>query len=192
MEVSTKELPEAITDILYAGLTPYVTGSPGIAKSAIISQVADSLNLKLIDVRLAQMDSSDLLGFPTIINGKTSFVPPDVFPIDTDPLPEGKEGYLLFLDELSSAPISVQAACYKLILDRKVGQYPLHKNVAIVAAGNKATDKAIVNRISTAMQSRLIHLNLEVNPKDWINWANENQIDHRIVSFIQFIRYKNI
>lgn len=184
--MSTKELPSALTDVLFAGLVPYIKGSPGLGKSAIVKQVADSLNLQLIDVRLSQMDSSDIIGFPTIQNGKTSFVPPDVFPISTDTIPKGKDGWLLFMDELSSASNSVQAAAYKLILDRMVGQYHLHKNVAIVAAGNKDTDKAIVNRMSTAMQSRLVHLNLMIKHKDWIEWANNNKIDHRVVSFIEF------
>jgi hypothetical protein len=186
MSVSTKELPKAITEILYAGLVPYIRSSPGLGKSSIVKQVSNTLNLELIDVRLAQLDVSDMCGFPTIINGKTSFVPPDVFPIAKDPIPKGKDGWLLFLDELSSASNAVSAAAYKLILDRKVGQHPLHSNVAIAAAGNKDTDKAIVNRMSTAMQSRLVHLNVEIYHKDWIDWANENKIDHRIVSFVEF------
>ncbi len=186
MDISTKELSAALSDILFAGLVPYIRSSPGLGKSSITKQLADSLNLQLIDVRLAQMDTSDLLGFPTIQNGKTSFVPPDVFPISTDPLPEGKDGWLLFLDELSSASNAVAAAAYKLILDKKVGQFDLHPNVAIAAAGNKDTDKAIVNRMSTAMQSRMVHLNLILEPKDWFDWANTNKIDSRVISFLRF------
>jgi hypothetical protein len=186
MEVSTSELKLALTEILYAGLVPYVSSSPGIGKSSITAQLADSLNLKLIDVRLAQMDPSEISGYPTIKGNKTSYVPPDIFPIDSDPIPEGKDGWLILLDEFSSASLAVQSAAYKLILDRMVGQYPLHKNVAMVAAGNKTSDKAVVNRMSTAMQSRLIHLNLIIKHKEWLDWANENGIDHRITSFIEF------
>lgn len=186
MDVSTKELPQAITEILFAGLVPYVKSSPGLGKSSIFKQVADSLNLSMIDVRLSQMDSSDMIGFPTIQNGKTSFVPPDIFPIEGDTIPQGKDGWLVFLDELSSASNSVAAASYKFMLDRMVGQHKLHSNVVIGAAGNRDTDKAIVNRMSTAMQSRLIHLNLVINPQDWIDWANSNKLDPRITSFIGF------
>ena len=186
MYVSTKELQPAVIDCFYAGLVPYVKGSPGLGKSRIIGTVAQKLNLELIDVRLAQLDVTDLLGFPQIHGNKTIFVPPATFPINTDSIPKGKDGWLLFLDELSSANNSVSAAAYKLILDRMVGQYPLHQNVVIAAAGNKDTDKAIVNRMSTAMQSRLVHLDLQINPKDWVDWANENGIDYRITSFLEF------
>jgi hypothetical protein len=55
----------------------------------------------------------------------------------------------------------------------------------MVCAGNKATDGAIVNRMSTAMQSRLVHLELDVHVPTWIEWASQHQIDHRIVSYIE-------
>lgn len=186
MNITTKDLPNALTEVLFARLVPMITGNPGSGKSDIVKQVANKLNLQLIDVRLSQMDSSDINGFPTIKDGKTIFVPPDIFPITTDPLPKGKDGWLIFLDELSSASLSTQAAAYKLVLDKQVGQYHLHPNVAIVAAGNKSTDKAIVNRMGTAMQSRLVHFNLEVGSKDWIDWALVNNIHHSIISFIEF------
>lgn len=98
MNITTKDLPTALTEVLFARLVPMITGNPGIGKSDIVKQVANKLNLQLIDVRLSQMDSSELLGFPTIKDGKTIFVPPDIFPITTDPLPKGKDGWLVFLN----------------------------------------------------------------------------------------------
>lgn len=186
MDASPKLLLEALPLVLQSKLVPYISGSPGIGKSEIVKQVADSFNLQLIDVRLSQLDSVDLLGFPMVKGDKTIFVPPEVFPISTDPLPKDKHGWLLFLDELSSASMSTQAAAYKLILDKKVGQHNLHSNVAIVAAGNKATDKAIVNKLGTAMQTRLVHFELSVKLTDWLEWAHTNKIDSRIISFIEF------
>jgi hypothetical protein len=55
-----------------------------------------------------------------------------------------------------------------------------------MCAGNKSTDNAITNRLSTAMQSRLIHLFLEVENKEWLVWARDNNIDYRIISYIEF------
>lgn len=188
MDISPKLLVNAVSHTLLKKLVPYINGSPGVGKSDIVKQIADMFDLELIDVRLSQMDSTDIQGFPTVdaVSGKTVFVPPEVFPLETDKIPEGKQGWLIFLDELPSASLSTQAASYKLILDRKVGQYKLHSRVAIVAAGNKATDKAIVNRMGTAMQTRLVHYNLSVNHTDWLLWAYANKIDPRVTSFIEF------
>jgi len=186
MELSTKDIPEAVVNVLYAGKVPFIKGSPGIGKSDIIRQVAEELNLKVIDFRLSQADPTDLQGFPGVVEGRSTFYPGEMFPIEGDEIPTGYNGWLLFLDEMNSAPLSVQAAAYKLCLDKQIGQYSLHKNVAIVGAGNKSTDKAITQRIGTAMQSRLVHLNMAVDPDHWLKWANVAGIDHRITSFIEF------
>ena len=113
--VSPKQAKELITDVLLAGLVPMISGSPGSAKSSIIKQIAQEFNLELIDERLAQSDPTDYKGFPTTYadaNGvkRAGYLPMDTFPLAGDPLPKGKTGWLLFLDEFNSAPISVQAA----------------------------------------------------------------------------------
>lgn len=188
MNVTPKLAIELVKDTLRAGLCPMLHGSPGTGKSDIVKSICKEYKLFLIDLRLSQCDSVDLNGFPVINEKKTRghYAPLDSFPLEGDKVPTGYNGWLLFCDEISSAALSVQAAAYRLILDREVGHNKLHKDVYIVAAGNLATDKAIVNRMGTAMQSRLIHLNLEVNVEDWLDWANTNKIDYRITSFIKF------
>ena len=189
IEISPTDMVEALDKVLMSQLTPMIVGSPGIGKSDIVKSVAKKHNLKLIDMRLAQSDPTDLNGFPTLQqDGKRmDYAPPMTFPLhDMDNIPKGYDGWLLFLDEINAAPPSIQAAAYKLVLDRQIGAHNLHKNVAIVCAGNKATDKAIVNRLSTAMQSRMVHLNLSVDTESWLTWANVNNIDHRIISFIKY------
>lgn len=169
-----------------SNVTPYVVSSPGMGKSSIVAKVAKENNLKLIDLRLSQCTPEDLQGFPMRTGNKATFTPFDIFPLEGEDLPEGYNGWMLLLDEMSSAPKSVQAAAYKLILDRQVGSFNLHNQVAIVAAGNKATDKAIVTQMSTALQSRMIHYELEIDFNQWIDWAMENNFDHRIIGFLNF------
>ena len=189
VEISASEMTNALDSVLLSKLTPMLVGSPGIGKSDIVKLTAKKHNLKLIDLRLAQSDPTDLNGFPTLQNDGTrmDYAPPTTFPLENlDQIPNGYEGWLLFLDEINAAPPAIQAAAYKLVLDRQIGSHNLHKRVAIVCAGNKATDKAIVNRLSTAMQSRMIHLNLMVDTESWLEWANTHNVDHRVISFIKF------
>jgi len=163
-----------------------LVSSPGQSKSSLIKEIAKENNKLVIDLRLSQCDPTDLLGMPCIVNGIASYKPFNTFPIKGDKLPEGYTGWILLLDEFNSASLSVQAASYKLTLDRMVGQYELHESVRIICAGNLASDKAIVNRLSTAMQSRLIHLHLEMETEEWLDWATKNSLDYRIISYVQF------
>jgi hypothetical protein len=188
MKISTNDAPELLMDVLKVGLVPMLVGSPGVGKSTIIRDLAEKKKLKVIDLRLSQCDPSDLLGFPVVNQERTKsgYVPMVTFPVEGDEIPAGYRGWLLLLDEFNSASRNVQAAAYKIVLDKQVGDHKLHPRVAIVAAGNLTTDRAIVNPMSTAMQSRLIHYELSMNHKDWTAWAHQAQIDHRVISYINF------
>ena len=189
MEITPKDAVSGLKRLFNANKVPMLIGSPGIGKSDLINDLAKSVNVEVRDLRLAQADPTDLLGFPIVDkdNTRMKYAPPSLFPIEgLDKLPEGKNGWLIFLDEMNSASPNLQSAAYKIVLDRMVGEHKLHPKTWIVCAGNKKTDKAVVSELSTAMQSRLIHLNLAVSHDDWLDWANKNNIDHRIISFIKF------
>ncbi len=186
MQVKISQAVSMITKFIQAKLVPMLVGSPGCGKSQIVHQIAAEYNLKVIDLRLSQCDPTDLSGFPHIQGNKAGYVPMNTFPIEGDPIPDGYSGWILFLDEFNAAGTAVQAAAYKVVLDRMVGIYHLHKNVAIVCAGNLETDNAIVQAMSTALQSRLVHMELVVDVKEWDDWATANNIDHRITSYMKF------
>ncbi len=186
MQVKVSQAVAMITAFIRAHLVPMLVGSPGSGKSQIVHQIAAEYKLKVIDLRLSQCDPTDLLGFPNIKGNRSGYVPMETFPLEGDPLPADHNGWLLFLDEFNSASPAVQAAAYKLVLDRMVGSHQLHKNVAVVCAGNLETDNAIVQPMSTALQSRLVHMELMVDAKEWVDWATSNDIDHRITSYINF------
>jgi hypothetical protein len=165
-----------------------VHGSPGCGKSEMILGVAKRLNLFPIDERLSTDEPTDLKGFPDINrdSGKAGYLPMDTFPIEGDPIPEGYDGWLLFLDELNAADKDVQKASYKLILDRALGQKKLHPNVAIVGAGNLDTDGAMVEELTTALQSRMVHIVVKATAQGFIEHAEEAGFDHRVIAFNRF------
>jgi len=185
--ISPKDVYTEIKETVFAGLTPIFTSSPGVGKSSLVYKFAEDFKLKLLDLRLSQCTPEDLQGYPMRTGNKATFTPFDIFPLEGDELPEGYDGWLLFLDELTSATKPVQAAAYKLILDRMVGSFKLHPACAIVAAGNKMSDKAVVNQMSTALQSRIIHFELEVDVAQWLEWALKSGIDYRITGFISYM-----
>ncbi|QEG09254.1 ATPase [Stenotrophomonas phage Pokken] len=186
LSVNTRELKTMLSICMESNLVPMIHGSPGIGKSAVTHGVSDDYQLQLIDHRLSTAAPEDQTGLPFRDGDRARFMPfADLFPIAGDKIPTGKQGWLLFLDEINSAPKSVMASAYKLILDRMTGQHKLHENVAIIAAGNLKTDRAITNDIGTALQSRMVHLELRVDHKIWMeDVALAQNYDDRIIGFL--------
>jgi hypothetical protein len=183
-----------VEDCMYTKLVPMLHGSPAIGKSSIIHQLADKLNLLVIDARMAGFDPTDLQGFPALdpAKGLATYMPMDTFPLVGQAIPTNPktnlpyEGWVLFLDEFNSAPLAVQAAAYKLILDRMVGAHKLHDHCLVVCAGNLDDDGAITNPMSSAMVSRIVHIVVKPNLKEWMDWAVGAGISTKILSFLEF------
>ena len=112
MQLKMNEAKHCIAEAIKAKLVPLIAGSPAVGKSSIVHEIAKEYGLKVIDVRLAQCDPCDLMGFPHIDKetGKAHYAPMGTFPIVGDEIPEGFNGWLVFLDEFTSASRAVQAA----------------------------------------------------------------------------------
>ena len=185
-QVSLKQATEFAFQTLKANLVPFLSSSPGIGKSAAVHQLAKRFNLKVIDIRLAQEDPTALGGFPSIVNGRSTYAPPERFPLEGDKIPDGYKGWLIFFDEINSAPRSVISAAYKIVLDRMIGEKHLHPNVRMIAAGNLATDNAIVNEMGTAMRSRVVHIHVTTHSDNWLDFAAKAGFDSRVVSYLHY------
>ncbi|QYW02239.1 ATPase [Stenotrophomonas phage Philippe] len=197
-KVNARQLTPLIIQAVGAGLVPFVQASPGVGKSSVMRAVADKYRLKMIDHRLAASMPEDFNGLPRFENGRAYFSPfSDLFPLEGDRLPGNveltdgtfqeptHEGWMLFLDEMNQASKAVQAASYKLILDKMVGQHRLHPKCVITAAGNLTTDRALASNLGTALQSRLIHFEMEVSHKVWLeDVAYANDYDFRVIAFL--------
>ena len=72
----------------------------------------------------------------------------------------GEEG-VLFLDEITSAPPSVSAAAYQLILDRRLGNYEVPKHWIIVAAGNRQGDRGVTYTMPAPLANRFSHYEVD-------------------------------
>lgn len=157
----------------------FIWGPPGVGKSQVVRQVGDELGLNIIDIRAVLLDPVDLRGIPSI-NGeyKAHWCVPSFLP--------AKGRGILFLDELNAAPPLVQAACYQLILDRKLGEYELPDGWAIIAAGNRETDKAVTHRMPSPLANRFSHLEFEVNLEDWMAWAQKRGVRPEVMAFLKF------
>jgi len=157
-------------------------GPPGVGKSQIVAKIAQQHSVPLIDIRLSQMEPTDLRGIPFRNGDLVEWSIPSVLP---DAERHGPAG-ILFLDEITSAPPTVSAAAYQLILDRRLGEYQVPDGWVIFAAGNRQGDRGVTYAMPAPLANRFTHYEVEVNLDDWIDWAYSEDIDPRVIAFLRF------
>lgn len=155
----------------------------GLEYSESIKDINDETKFLVIDIRLSQLDPSDLRGIPVFDKEAkvTMWLPPESLPR------EGK-GIMLF-DEMNLAAPLIQASAYQLILDRQLGTYLVPEGFMLIGAGNRLEDRANVFDMAAPLKNRFGHCQLDIpSVEEWTNWAVKHQIDPRIVGFLNFKR----
>lgn len=163
-------------------------GPPGVGKSQAVRQLAEIIEketgkkVKITDVRLLLFNPIDLRGIPTSNKDKTLAVwlRPQIFQMaeDDDVI------NILFLDEISAAPQSVQAAAYQITLDRTVGEHQLPDNCLVIAAGNRTTDKSVSFKMPKALSNRLMHFEIRTSFDSWKSWADRKGVNPQVIDFL--------
>ncbi len=191
-----KLLSKAYINLIDSG-TPFkkfpsvmLWGPPGVGKSqgirAIAAAIEDNTDKRVViaDVRLLLFNPVDLRGIPTSNEDKTLAVwlKPKIFQMD-----DGDDVVnLLFLDEISAAPPSVQAAAYQITLDRTVGEHRLPDNCIVIAAGNRVTDKSVAFNMPKALANRLCHFEIHGDSESWHTWAITQGIHPFVVGYLEY------
>ncbi len=175
-----EETKAALSHLVDEKVPVFLWGPPGIGKSSIVRQIAQEKGIGFVDLRLSLLDPTDLRGIPFFDQESRQAVwePAAV-------LPGGSEAEgILFLDELNTAAPMVQASAYQLILDRRIGEYRLPDGWAIVAAGNRESDRGVVYRMPAPLANRFVHLEMAIDVEQWRRWAIGAGIDASIIGFI--------
>ena len=165
-------------------------GAPGVGKSQGVRQIARQIESRtakrvvITDVRLLLFNPVDLRGIPTANEDKTLAVwlKPKIFQMDES----SDVVNILFLDEISAAPPSVQAAAYQITLDRTVGEHSLPENCIVIAAGNRVTDKSVAYNMPKALANRLCHFEVKGDSDSWHDWAVKNGIHEFVVGYLEY------
>jgi len=186
--VTIKQVRKCITKSFNVKRPIFLWGPPGVGKSDVVAQIAQDLNGFMIDLRLGQMEPTDIRGIPFYNKekGVMDWAPPIDLP--SQELADQYPVVVLFLDELNSAAPAVQAAAYQLILNRRVGKYVLPDNVVMVAAGNRESDKGVTFRMPTPLANRFIHQEIKVDFSTWQDWATNNKIHKDVVGYLSFAK----
>lgn len=128
-----------------------------------------------IDIRLSQLEPSDIRGIPNIFGqGENPCLQTIPWSWIVYICRDGASG-TLFLDEINLAAPQIAASAYQVINDRIISDRRISSGVNIVAAGNSLNDTDIVYEMPNPLKDRFAEIEVEFNAEDWLrNWAVYN------------------
>lgn len=180
-----------------------VLGPVGIGKTAGIIEIAKKNNLGFRSLRLANLQETDLIGLPKIVersadkftkeeleagkNLAVSWVQQGFLP---DPhTSDFKEEGILFLDEITNCNRNVQAAAWQLMdCSRSIGDYVLPDGWLIVAAGNGPEDGGNFTSLSSALLGRCEAYRMKPDFDSWRNWAINHDVHPVVIAYLNMYK----
>jgi hypothetical protein len=152
-----------------------------VGKSDCVAQAAAEAGLPCRSLLGTQIAPEDISGVPRIVGERSVFCPPRIL------LPENPEPFCLFLDELPACTPDIQKAFYALLLERRLGEHLLPRGTWVVAAGNRAADRALVRSLSSALVNRVFIVQVRVDVKEWLAWAKRSGVRGEVQGFVAFM-----
>lgn len=186
--VAISEVVDMISTFATIRVPMIIWGEPGVGKSAIVKQYAESIGAVFVDIRLSQYDAVDIRGLPDVRDGKTRWLMASTMPFVGNDLFPTDRPIVLFLDEIMHANASVQGPCFQLLHpdDRGFGEHKLLPNVIVVAAANREGDRAGTNRLLAPLANRVAHINVEVDAEAFHQYALSAGFSPAITNFLRF------
>ena len=198
------DVKKAIMLLIAAKKTAIVVGERGIGKTQMMKDIAEAMDMKLINIDCNLLKEGEIGGLPLpfkLDNGTTvtTYAIHSKLKAIEDHLAANPNGrVLLFFDELNRTTRETMSELMNLILNREINGYVVPNNVCMVAAMNPSSSTSGfegntsygVTDMDAASKNRLVWLYLETDAKTWLDWAIEkpgtiNDLDEisKIVEF---------
>lgn len=162
-------LMSTVMDLLDLRIPFVMWGSPGMGKTAMIENVCRAKGWHCETIIASIREPTDFLGLPDLAGERTTWRPPDWVYRLHEAHARGQRS-VLFLDELSTAGMAVQAALLRVVNERRVGDMPLPETTAIAAAANPpAVHNPMAQEMASPTSNRWAHLQVdEVLKQGWL------------------------
>ncbi|CAH1853188.1 AAA family ATPase [Convivina intestini] len=205
MALNYQQLLLAVPVVLKAGHVPTIVGEAGIGKSALVADLAHKMGAKLFTTVVSLSEKGDLaLPIPPLNQrdmiqtkhygqladvkfGYTHTLIQIIKQAERHP----QQPIIWFLDEFNRGNSAVQAELMNLVLQRQINDIKLPKNTHLVLAENPddtmegfEEDQYTVQAADAALKDRTTRLVMDVSVKDWLQWAQQGNIDPLICRFI--------
>lgn len=186
LEVSVSEMVQLVL-MMPIDIAAMVWGQPGAGKTFTILAGFGKAGFGVTPVLAGCSEPTDFTGIPFNYKDVAAkyLAPIWAYLCSTVAPDEYQKPHALFFDDVVTAHEQTQAALYKLIHERRVGDLRFRDNVRIVAAGNRVDDKSAVTEMPMALGNRFYHCYVKVEPDVWIEWARNAGIHPNITAYIR-------
>lgn len=172
-----------------------IAGSPGTAKSTTVALIAAELGMNLVTCSGPVLSHEALSGLPDTVDA-SQFVANSIdgsTPSATQwSIPEimahtitaaAEKPTILLIDDFHMVSPHLQSYFYSLLLERRLGNFRLSDNTAVILTMNDS-DLAGFNGINSAVRNRMSILKVDFNFEHW--FANYgNQLHYLVASFLK-------
>lgn len=179
-EALTEALPvgprvEAILEVAYrARRAVLLEGPTGIGKSELVGQVAKRLGIAHTVLDLSLLEPPDLVGLPTVEEGRTRYALPRFLPRDG--------AGILMLEELNRAERYIQQPALQLLTARTLHEYVLPEGWVCFAAINPETGDYQVTPLDPALRARFLQVPVRADRAAWLAWAGQNEVHPAVIA----------
>ena len=166
-EVSEEEI---IKGCVLSNIAVMLHGKSGDGKSARVKELDPDAEI----LYLINASPESLCGKSIFYNNEMIDIPPTWYIKLVDKCKkEPDKIHIVFFDEITNAPSSIQGLSFNIILDKEVnGKWKLPENARIVAAGNELEESMSSYGMSEPLFNRFAHVYIETKVDEWLNWAS--------------------
>lgn len=152
------------TEDLRRSIVPLFIGNPGLGKSVVIQDFANSKGAKLIELITSQMSPFEISGIamPDKELKKMTYY-------NFDKLEDLKDGDILFFDELLNGNPIVLNACLTILEQRKLISGKLLPNILICAAANPQG----MSPLTPQIKERFVWYDIKFNQSSWVKYMQK-------------------
>lgn len=155
-----------------------VWGKHGIGKTQLVETIAAEKGYKFAYIAPAQFEEmGDLIGMPSIEDGSTKFVAPDWVPTEEGP-------GILLIDDANRADDRILRGIMQLLQNFELVSWKLPDGWQIILTANPDGGDYSVTPMDDAMVTRMMHITMEFEVKEWAKWAESNGVDERGINFV--------
>jgi hypothetical protein len=146
-------------------------GEPGIAKSARLKAVVETLGGYLEIIIASIREPADFLGLPVPCDGGGVRYEAPSWAHRLVEAGKTHKRVFLFLDEITTAAPAVQAALLRVVYERIVGELALPDNCVVICASNPPEYAAGGHDLSDPLANRLVHIPADCpSAEAWGEW----------------------